>query len=196
VVKPACLPEPTRAELEPRCWQGGLGVVWPRFSFEPRILGRTPLAAADLSDLSDGWYLIFAKGCDHAIVSDAILRIASAAGTAVACSMEEHVNFASAALWKDGVKLWAVRHQGDVALADLQVSGTPPEELGELKRAALAKQETEDTDWLCEVPVELSRRLTGYTPDDDAPGHAAFEALVNVPGGAVETASRPWWRFW
>ncbi len=45
--------------------------------------------------LANGWYLITAMQCDHAIRSEAVLRELSSMASAIACSIEKHVMFMS-----------------------------------------------------------------------------------------------------
>lgn len=180
---------------EPELVRRQLGLVGTGDPGEP---GEAPVVGATLPD---GWYLVVAAGCDHAIVSEDVLKLASAGGTAVGCSIEEHVMFASATLWRGGAKRWTVRHQGDLAIGDLDVSGDPPVELEEVRRSCAVSQAREggeeaEVDFFFEIPVELARGLTGFRHDALVPGSPGFEVLRAAKGGAVSRAARPWWRFW
>lgn len=73
-----------------------LGLEVTKDAAEP---GKAPLVGCALPA---GWYVVAAHGCNHELISDAILRTASADGTAVACSIEEHVMFSSASAWTGG----------------------------------------------------------------------------------------------
>jgi hypothetical protein len=71
--------------------------------------------------------LLTAKGCEHPIISERVLRDLSAGTSVIACSIEEHVMFQSSALWRDGREIWRVLHRGgDHGAMDLVVSGQPP----------------------------------------------------------------------
>src|SRR6185312_13383056 len=63
--------------------------------------------------LDGGWYLLVARGCDHRMISDQVLKTLSRRCRVIACSIEEHVMFSGAALWENGERVWSVSHQGD-----------------------------------------------------------------------------------
>jgi hypothetical protein len=153
--------------------------------------------------LPGGWYLVAAQGCDHEIVSDAFLHTASAGASAVACSVEEHVMFCSAAAWSGGRELWRVSHAGDRDIRSLDVRGEPPPELAAIRDAQAAKQDAEgadpQVDWYFEIPLLLAQRISGFKHDEELPAGAGgfVELRAREPGSpAPPRPGRPWWRFW
>src|SRR5262249_47054356 len=99
---------------------------------------------ADLA-LPNNWYLLTAKPCEHAICSSPILSKLSAGTSVVACSIEEHVMFASAVLWRDGEEIWSVQHYGgDGGVFDLVVKGSLPDTFQNLRAHYFATQESAD----------------------------------------------------
>src|SRR5262249_27451722 len=94
--------------------------------------------------LPSGWYLIMAKGCDHRMLSDQVLGSLSTGASVVACSVEEHVMFASATLWREGRKVWSVRHRGgDHGIMDLTVDGVPPDDFDRIRSELFNNQAAE-----------------------------------------------------
>jgi hypothetical protein len=156
--------------------------------------------------IPNDWYLLAAKRCDHAIRSDAILSHLSARTSVVACSIEEHVMFMSAALWRDGREVWSVQHRGgDYGVTDLVVKGSPPEAFEGLRDRCFAAQEQESArdadigvDYVADIPLELARSIVGFKHDEINPGidDTSFRALRLEPGGRLAKAARPWWKFW
>ena len=154
--------------------------------------------------LPSGWYLIIAKGCDHKLISDGILQEISSDCSVIACSIEEHVMFCSAANWKDGQRKWFVQHRGgDYGPADLSSLGTPPPVFAMLRDHYISRQDVEggekaEVDWLFEIPLELAKSFVGFRHDESTPGieDGSFEILHLSQNGLLAHSSRPWWRFW
>ena len=131
--------------------------------------------------LPNGWYVCVAEGCDHEMISRRSLGIATKGCSAIACSIEEHINFSSCSNWKDGKELWNVKHEGDKAL-DLRVSGNPPDDLTAIEREYSSKQNQENendphpVDWMFEVPLQLAKQIVGFKHDEDPTGGEIVEA--------------------
>jgi hypothetical protein len=166
-----------------------------------RDYGDAPVVGRQLPS---GWYLIVAKGCEHKLISDGIVQRISSNCSGVACSIEEHVMFASAALWIDGRKAWAIQHRGgDYGPTDLGIEGVPPPLFSELRAHYDARQKAEggekaEVDWTFEIPLELAKSLVGFKHDEETPGveDGSFEILDVSRDGLLAHASKPWWWFW
>lgn len=154
--------------------------------------------------LPSGWYVIVVKGCDHKLISDVVVQRISLACSVIACSIEEHVMFSSAAQWSDGQREWAIQHRGgDYGSADLSFEGDPPPLFAELREHYGSRQNAEggvkaEVDWIFEVPLELAKSYVGFKHDEETPGveDGSFEILDPSRDGLVAHASKPWWRFW
>jgi hypothetical protein len=163
--------------------------------------GEAPLVGAALPG---GWYLVVADRCDHLLVSDPVVRVASRDRAVVAVSLEEHVMVSVASLWSASERRWRVSHrERDEDVRDLAVSGEPPSTLAAVVEEARRAQDHEPSDangvdHFFDVPLVLARQLAGFKHDDfPTPGvDGAFVALRAVPGGALAGARRLWWRFW
>src|SRR5882672_2573469 len=145
--------------------------------------------------LAGGWYLLVARGCDHRMISDQVLKTLSRRCRVIDCSIEEHVMFSSAALWENGERVWSVSHQGDEKLHDLSASGALPDFFASVRDELLAKQAAEGgeeagVDYVFEIPLELARRITGFAHDSAASVEIdRFEVLDSAP-------AKPWWKLW
>ena len=139
---------------------------------------------------NDGALIITAMRCDHYIIQEKTLDILSEECTIIACSVEEHVNYSSVALWRNGTKNWSVEHRGDFSPGHLTVIGTP-EGLDAI-RHTLPKGEPE-VDYYFDIPLLIARQLTGFKHDENQLGtDREFQELRPVsPVGA-----QPWWKFW
>jgi hypothetical protein len=150
-------------------------------------LSDFPLAG---SDEQDGAFIISALRCDHPIVRKQTLASLSNGCTIVAGSVEEHVMYSSAALWKNGKLDWSIEHQGDVSDDNMTVIGTP-EGLDEIIRGLL--QDDPEADYHFDVPLLMAKKLTGFKYDEtDSCMDGKFQELRAVkPVGA-----KPWWKLW
>ncbi len=143
--------------------------------------------------LPQNWLLVTGMGCDHRVIRPESMSAVSAGCRAVACSVEEHVNFASTELWENGQRTWHVQHEGERDAENISHAGSPPQRLFDL----LATVESGDSENLdghfhMDIPLLLAKELAGfrhdeYNPDIDS---TPFEKLANL------AQKRPWWRFW
>jgi len=145
--------------------------------------------------LDGGWHLLVARGCDHRMISDQVLRTLSRGCRVIACSVEEHVMFSSAALWEDGRRVWSVSHQGDEELHHLAADGVLPDFFAGVRDERLATQASEggdeaQVDYVFEIPLELARRMTGFAHDGAASVEIdRFEILDPA-------STKPRWKLW
>ena len=143
--------------------------------------------------LPNGWFLITGGGCDHRIASAASVAALSSGCRAVACAIEEHVNFASSELWQDGERVWQVQHQGDEDSEDMSFEGQVPQRFQEL----LATVEPEDSSNLnghfhMDIPLLLAKEISGFRHDeiDEEFEKVPLEELTDTK------VKRAWWKPW
>ena len=143
--------------------------------------------------LEGGWFLVVAGRCDHKMIKPANMSLLSKGCRAVACSIEEHVNFARAELWKDGVCIWHVQHQGDEDSENMSSDGQVPQRFHDL----LATAEPEDSESLdghfhMDIPLLLAKELCGFRHDE---ANTEFDSTPYV-GLTERKPKRSWWRLW
>jgi hypothetical protein len=143
--------------------------------------------------LPNGWLLIAAQRCDHRIASAACMSALSKGCLAVACAIEEHVNFASTEFWQDGARVWHVQHQGDEDNENISSDGQVPQRFHEL----LATVEPEDSENLdghfhMDIPLILAKELSGFRHDES---NADFD---NTPYQELTDLKikASWWKPW
>ncbi|WP_144289822.1 hypothetical protein [Ideonella sp. A 288] len=143
--------------------------------------------------LPNGWFLVAAGRCDHRIANAQSMSALSKGCRAIACAMEEHVNFASAELWQDGARVWHVQHQGDEDSQNMSREGEVPRRFHEL----LATAEPEDSESLeghfhMDIPLILAKEFTGFRHDESnaALEGTPFEELSELKTGGA------WWKPW
>jgi hypothetical protein len=159
---------------------------------------EAPLVGAELSG---GWYLVIAQGCDHALVGDDFVSSISRERDAVACSIEEHVMWSSASFWTGGASLWSVVHDAQESIDHFTVDGTPPQSFIEVKDRLLEQQKSEggadaDVDFVFDLPLELAEEIVGFRHDGAAGCYPdAFEVLHPADSGSP-LVKKPWWKFW
>jgi hypothetical protein len=153
--------------------------------------------------LPSGWYAMVANRCDHRIVSEPVLSAISLDCSVIACSIEEHVMYCASSLWRDGGKIWGLVHQGDRDVADLTVTGNPPDTLIQIREDCAKKQAGEPrgrypVDWFFEIPLELAGHAAGFRHDKETPGveSESFEIFQIAGDGLLANRAKPWWRPW
>jgi len=139
---------------------GALGLVEVQADIEPSYVEHW------MADLPSGWTLFQAK--DFMFPKPERMAAISAAGEAIACSIEEHVMYSVVRGYVRGQAVWSVDHDGGKrGVYHLDVAGSPPPEFAVLRDKLKAKQDEEGgldarADYMFELPAELSDALCGY----------------------------------
>jgi hypothetical protein len=143
--------------------------------------------------LQNKWFLVAASRCDHRIVGAAGMAALSLGCRAVACAVEEHVNFSSCELWENGELIWSVMHKGSDDSENIAFHGRVPQRFNDL----VASVEAEDSDNLeghfhMDIPLILAKEISGFRHDEmnAEVGDIPFDVLHD------QQYSRPWWRLW
>lgn len=139
--------------------------------------------------LPSGWFLVTALGCDHRIIMPETMARLSKDCEAVACSIEEHVNFSFAEHWQNGARLWHVSHEGAEDPEEVHHEGAVPARFHTL--VDTADDEDPEGHGFFEIALILSHELTGYRYDVDEP--EGFEQLADL---RARTPAAAWWRRW
>jgi len=135
-----------------------------------------PFKGAASHALPNDWFLVAAQGCDHRISSKASMSVLSKGCQAVACAIEEHVNFASTEFWQDGVRVWHVQHQGDEDSENISFQGAVPQRFHDLLDTVEPEDsENPDGHFHMDIPLILAKELSGYRHDES---NAEFD---NIP---------------
>jgi hypothetical protein len=171
-----------------------LDTILVRLGLEPT--GGTcgfPVRGVAAHPLPDGAWLIAARGCDHRIMQAANMAALSASGRALACTVEEHVNYSACALWERGRQIWRVEHMGDEDPEHIAYEGDPPARFHVLLAdAAEAIGADPEADHHFEIPLLLARECVDYSHDNIDPG---FDAVPFQELRDIRNVS--WWRrFW
>ena len=100
----------------------------------------------------------------------------------------------TAALWRDGSRVWEIVHDAQKSPDDLQALGDLPPVFGPIRdRAALESRDDEEVDHWFDVPVEVAKSVAAFRYDEDPPGGGLdpFEVLVAAQGAG----RKRWWPF-
>lgn len=113
-----------------------------------------------------GWTILFAEDFDWATPERTVEF--SAFGLTLGVQTEDRSEMeTSVTAAEKGHVQWRVSH-ANVPGRLLEVSGKPPAEYEALRRKYQRKQaEEEDVDWLLEIPLELARKISGYSIDEN-----------------------------
>ena len=87
--------------------------------------GESPFVGAQ-SD--GGWYLVVARGAEHAVLHSDVLERLSDSCDVLTCTVEEHVMFSQATGWRNGRRLWVVTHEGEQGPVGIAEEGVLPPE--------------------------------------------------------------------
>ena len=161
-----------------------------------------PESETTAEGLPGGWYMVVSNRDRLRLTSDDVLARLSATGEVVACCVEEHVMFSSAARWANGRPVWSVQHDAQRGIEHLEASGDLPPRFTAVRDELRAKEAAAggrkaEVDYIFDVPVVLAQEFAGYRHDEDIPGLAedAFEVLAaTAPAEPQKPASASWWR--
>lgn len=145
--------------------------------------------------LSSGWHLIAINDYDHEITKpETLKRLTFETGcSAIVARIEEHVMASSAEQWTNGNLVWKVAHEGETGEPDLAIEGSPPPTVEAIRKEHLAMQarETDEVDWIFEVPLVLACGIVGFRHDGEEPDDDFEELQSTAP---AKTAKK--WKFW
>lgn len=146
--------------------------------------------------LPKGWYVVVVGSEAFDFFMAFRLEELSESHDLVFIEVEEHVMQFNLEYWRGGARLWRVLHDGQQGVYHLEAEGDLPGDFDALK-AEYVKQQDEaggekaGADCLCEVPVELARRITGFGYNlqcDEDEEEPVFEEL-DVSDDFDETAA-------
>jgi len=112
--------------------------------------------------LPSGWHAVYVERGDVIHTFGPLLQKLSIGTTVVACFIEEHVMYCSAAQWDNGQLTWTVIHDSQKGRNNIQTTGTPPPQYKKIYADLKVKQDAPDAcDFLFDVPVETAKAVTG-----------------------------------
>lgn len=171
------------------------------------ILGRLDLAPTGRScdiletdiaahPLPGHAWMVAALNCAHRIIHPASMADLSAGCRALACSVEEHVNFAFCEMWQDGRRLWQVQYVGCEDPVEFSHSGELPPRFHELL-AHVTPEGSDDLEgyFLIDIPLILAKEFSGFHYAEANPAFDAipFQELKDV---RARTKTGWWKRLW
>jgi hypothetical protein len=69
--------------------------------------------------LPSGWFILVVNQCEHKFVNPEMLESLSSLGDVVACSIEEHVMWCTAELWRNGAQIWQIEHDAQKSICHI-----------------------------------------------------------------------------
>lgn len=156
--------------------------------------------------LSTGWFILFINECDHQFVQPKSLASLSKTGDVIACSIEEHVMWSTAELWRNGAQVWRIEHDAQKSMCHISPSGLLPDGFPAIETEFVEKQkqaggEMSDTDYIFEIPLQTAKSIVGFKHDGSGPEDGGFVVFENTSpkAAAVSTPDgekKPWWKPW
>ena len=139
-----------------------------------------------VTDLPDGWLLLWFDDLDRAFAPDVVGL--SAHSRAVACSIEEHVMYHEARGYQGGEETWRLRHDPEEGERHLEVTGSPPPPFERIRDDQLAKLEAQGyiADFVADVPPALAMTICGFKHDEEWPNEVSFTELRRTKPAQAE----------
>jgi hypothetical protein len=137
--------------------------------------------------LPGGGYLLYIN--DDIVPDDCVLTRLSKGASLIACYANETVMDSLACEWVDGVEKWTVYHDAQQGIEHLEVKGDPPPQLASIRDRLLTQQkDSENVDYIFDIPVELFVSLGGIRYNEDIEGAAPepWQVLARIK-------TRKWW---
>lgn len=119
-------------------------------------IGETCDASICGAATSSNWYVVVANRFYHRFVQDRCLKKLSQNCELVTCSVEEHVMASWATNWVNGKQVWSLSHFAEEGHEALEIVGTPPDFLADLRRSQSSG---------FEIPVEAAFNCTAFRHD-------------------------------
>jgi hypothetical protein len=157
--------------------------------------------------LPTGWFLLVINQSEHRFVQTNALAALSAHRDVVACSVEEHVMYCTAELWRGGAQVWRIEHDAQNGMSHIGKSGKLPDAYRVIegrfsKEQSQSGGEKSDTDYIFEIPMQTAKSVVGFKYDElgsDDEDFSVFEAETPSPpasGPASAQGAKPWWKLW
>lgn len=162
---------------------------------ESSLAGDDKLTFQIVGGSSDaGWYLIVARGRDHRLIDETLIKPLSVGCEVLTCTVEEQEIISAATAWRNGVREWSVSYTGTEGPADLIVAGTLPFPATVIRDQFIAKARAEDAgdalvDPMFEIPVEIVHSVIGYKPEA---ANSTFVSRFKL----LEGLDTPWYKRW
>ena len=148
------------------------------------------------AELPNGWVLLVRGEADAFKATE--LEALSRGARLISAHCDDTVMFSGASGWSNGVREWAIDHNPERGLSDLNIEGDTPAELAAILAQARADQAEEggddaDVDFVFDVPQAMSAAICGWRPDMDNEdwGEIEFTRLRRV-GEPDPPAKRSW----
>lgn len=155
--------------------------------------------------LPNGWFLLVINKCGHAFVNPNSLASLSRFKDVIACSIEEHVMWCTAELWRDGAEVWRIEHDAQLGISHINTSGRLPEHYYAIEKEFVEQQrqagEDSGTDYIFDIPLQTAKHIVGFKHDETGLMDGSFmvfrrdESLPDT-GGIENQGSKPWWKPW
>jgi len=148
-----------------------------------------------------GWFVLVINRCNHDFVRPKSLERLSELGEVIACSVEEHVMWSSAELWRGGAQIWSIQHDAQKGMLDLDASGFIPEAYSAIRNEYSERQEQEggveaEVDYIFDIPLLVAKSIVGFKHDEAGTDDEMFLVYRATELGDAAEIRKPRWRFW
>jgi len=154
---------------------------------EPRYLPD----GIGMAELPDGW-LLFVSDRDASALEGKLNGLAKF-GPAIACYISETVMCSEAHGYEAGQEIWSVAYDCEKGRYALEITGSPPPQLDEIRAQMRVAQEAEggedaDVDLMFDVPPKLAQSICGYMMGETEGEDLRYAELRPI-GGAAQKGS-------
>ena len=156
--------------------------------------------------LPSGWFILVINQCEHTFVRPKALESLSDHGEVIACSIEEHVMWSTAELWRNGAQVWRIEHDAQKNISHISTSGLLPDGYSAIERKFAEQQKqsggkTSGTDYIFEIPLQMARSIVGFKHDEAGPEDESFKVFkggtsLPLTDPIADQRTKPWWKLW
>jgi hypothetical protein len=156
--------------------------------------------------LPNGWFILVINQCEHKFVKPKLLTSLSSLGDVIACSIEEHVMWSVAELWRNGAWVWCIEHDAQKSTSHLSTSGLLPDGYAAIEQEFAGQQkhsggEKSDTNYFFEIPLQMARSIVGFKHDEAGLEDRSFKVFKEgkaspFAGPIADQRTKPWWKLW
>ena len=146
---------------------------------ETREVPESEWSSTQLGD----WFLIWSNSFEPSRFRNAPSKLER---EVIICHVEEHVMFASASAFSEGVQRWRIVHESEKARDHLVVEGKPPETFDSIRAQEFARvKDDPEVDFIFEIPIRMAQEIVGFRHD----------AQPTPEFNVLRDSSKKWWRF-
>lgn len=146
-----------------------------------------------------GWLLILSNKFDYVVPSR--LALVSKNAEAIGVHADDDYLLSEIRVFRDGVEVWMLGHDGEKDVGKTTTAGTPPDWLPEIIARLQAETDADDdpefkVDFVYDAPFEAAMRICGFRHDEGCEGMEDYPDMfeltpIGQPRAPIPTRTPP-----